>query len=163
MNGVDFAGKRAVIYARVSTDEQTKGQSLDVQIAFCKKWCASKGVEVAKVFNEGDPGDSLYIIGVEYKAPTYEPVNSYALYNTATRQFVGNGFITDGTGSAITLPYAVAVNPATREIFVADAKDYKTPGELRCYSQKGALKWKATTGVIPGHIAFSDKRLKGLK
>ncbi len=108
-------------------------------------------------------GDSLYIIGVEYKAPTYEPVNSYALYNTATRQFVGNGFITDGTGSAITLPYAVAVNPATREIFVADAKDYKTPGELRCYSQKGALKWKATTGVIPGHIAFSDKRLKGLK
>ena len=54
MTEIDFKGKKAVIYARVSTDEQTMGQSLDVQIASCRRWCESKGVEVAKVFNEGD-------------------------------------------------------------------------------------------------------------
>lgn len=54
MTEIDFKGKKAVIYARVSTDEQRNGQSLDVQIATCRRWCESKGVEVAKVFNEGD-------------------------------------------------------------------------------------------------------------
>ena len=54
MTDIDYSGKKAVIYARVSTDEQTKGQSLDVQISACRKWCESKGVIVDKVFNEGD-------------------------------------------------------------------------------------------------------------
>ena len=54
MTDIDYSGKKAVIYARVSTDEQTKGQSLDVQISACRKWCESKGVIVEKVFNEGD-------------------------------------------------------------------------------------------------------------
>ena len=79
MNGVDFAGKKAVIYARVSTDEQTKGQSLDVQIAFCKKWCASKGVEVAKVFNEGDHTGTTLMRPVLSQMIMYANMNSIPL------------------------------------------------------------------------------------
>lgn len=108
-------------------------------------------------------GDNLYIIGVEYKAPTYEATNSYSLYNTKTKELSTAGFITDGTDSRIVMPYAVAVNPDTKEIFVADAKDYKTPGMLYCYSAAGKLQWSATTGLIPGHMAFTTTQLKGLK
>ena len=108
-------------------------------------------------------GDNLYIIGVEYKVPTYEATNSYSLYNTKTKELSAAGFITDGTDSRIVMPYAVAVNPDSKEIFVADAKDYKTPGVLYCYSAGGKLQWSATTGLIPGHMAFTTTQLKGLK
>lgn len=68
-----------------------------------------------------------------------------------------NGFITDGTGATIATPYALAVQPSNGDIFIADAKNYTSSGELRCYSPDGKLKWSATTGDIPGHIAFLRK------
>lgn len=108
-------------------------------------------------------GDKLYIIGVEYKAPTYEATNSYSLYDIKTKTISTQGFITDGTGAQISSPYGIAVNGESKEIFICDAKDYKNPGELLCYSIDGKLKWKATTGLIPGHIAFAYTGLKGLK
>ena len=108
-------------------------------------------------------GDKLYIIGVEYKAPTYEATTSYSLYYTKTKTISATGFITDGTDAQITMPYCLAVNPETKEIFVCDAKNYKTPGEIICYSPEGKLKWKATTGLIPGHIAFTPTALRGMK
>lgn len=108
-------------------------------------------------------GDNLYIIGVEYKAPTYEATTSYALYNTKTKTFTSGGFITDATESKITMPYAIAVNHDSKEIFIADAKDYKTPGQLHCYTTAGTYKWSATTGIIPGHIAFTTTSLQGLE
>ena len=73
-------------------------------------------------------GDNLYIIGVEYKAPTYEATNSYSLYNTKNKELSKSGIITDGSDSRIVMPYAIAVNPDTKEIFVADAKDFKNTG-----------------------------------
>ena len=39
---------KAVIYARVSTEEQKKGWSLKAQIDACKKYCEMKGWEVAE-------------------------------------------------------------------------------------------------------------------
>lgn len=50
---VDFSGKTAVIYTRVSTEEQARGQSLTVQRETCERWCADHGVTVAQVFDEG--------------------------------------------------------------------------------------------------------------
>lgn len=108
-------------------------------------------------------GDSLYIIGTEYKAPDYTPSISYTLYNILTGKKESKGFISDGTESQITMPYTVAVSPYSGDIFVTDAGDYKTPGRLFCYSRDGKMKWKATTGIIPGHIAFSTVRLRGLE
>lgn len=116
----------------------------------------------ARVSSIAVDADYLYIIGVEYKAPTYEATVSYSRYDLKAGKLAGS-FISDGTDKTVTAPYAVAVNPNTREIFVADAKDYKQPGELRCYSSDGKLQWKATTGIIPGHIAFATTKLRGLE
>ena len=44
--------KRAVLYLRVSTEDQVKRTSLDSQADICRKYCAREGVEVAKVFRE---------------------------------------------------------------------------------------------------------------
>lgn len=43
---------KAIIYTRVSSDEQVKGTSLDYQEEICRKYCADKGFEVLEVFRE---------------------------------------------------------------------------------------------------------------
>ncbi|MCQ2148058.1 MAG: YncE family protein, partial [Bacteroidales bacterium] len=58
------------------------------------------------------------------------------------------------TDAKIDVPYGLAVNPITGEIYVTDAGDYVTPGTLYCFDGSGKLKWSVTTGDIPAHIAF---------
>ena len=99
-------------------------------------------------------GDSLYVIGVQFSYVTMLNEVSYAIINTATQEIVADKFITDGTEAAIEMPYGVAVNPITKDIYVADAKDYVSPGLLYCYSPDGKLQWSVRTGDIPGHFAF---------
>jgi DNA invertase Pin-like site-specific DNA recombinase len=41
-----------VIYARVSSQEQVSGYSLDAQVDLCRKWASEHGHEVSKTFIE---------------------------------------------------------------------------------------------------------------
>ena len=43
---------RAIIYTRVSSNDQVKGTSLEDQETKCRQYCAEKGMEVLKVFRE---------------------------------------------------------------------------------------------------------------
>ena len=52
-------------------------------------------------------------------------------------------------------PYGIAVNPQTREIYIADARDGVTPGKLYCFSKDGTLKWSTYTGELPSRIVFT--------
>ena len=105
-------------------------------------------------------GDSLYVYSTEWSYITNQNIITYAIVNTKTKEIVYRNLIKDGTEEKIEIPYGVAVNPVTKEIFVTDAKDYVTPGRLYCYSPKGKLKWSVTTGDIPAHIAFTNKKLQ---
>jgi hypothetical protein len=105
-------------------------------------------------------GDSIYVYSTAWSYVTNSNEISYAIVNTGTKKIVTRNFITDGTEKDIVIPYGVAVNPYTHEIFVTDAKDYVTPGKLYCFSSKGKKKWSATTGDIPAHIVFTTKVLK---
>jgi len=51
--------KNAVIYARVSTDEQAKGYSLKTQIEACEKYAFDKGYNVVSVFQDDYTGTTL--------------------------------------------------------------------------------------------------------
>lgn len=105
-------------------------------------------------------GDSLYVYSTEWSYISNENTISYAIINTKTKEIVDRNFIKDGTEKNITIPYGVAVNPETKEIFVTDAKNYVTPGRLHCYAPNGILKWSVTTGDIPAHIVFTNKKLQ---
>ncbi len=105
-------------------------------------------------------GDSLCLYSAEWSYISNKHEISYAIVNTETREVVDRHFIKDGTEKEMVIPYGVAVNPVTREIFVTDAKDYVTPGVLHCYSEEGIRKWSVTTGDIPAHIVFTPRRLQ---
>ncbi len=95
-------------------------------------------------------GDSLYICG--YNNSTNKA--SYNIVDVKSKSEVTNNFVKDGTESAIRIPYGVAVNPISKDIYLFDAKNYVTPGYIYCYGKDGILKWKVRTGDIPAHLAF---------
>lgn len=105
-------------------------------------------------------GDSLYVYSTEWSYVTNRNTVSYAIFNTKTQRVVTRNFIQDGTQDKIKIPYGLAVNPNTKEIFVTDAKDYVTPGTLYCFSPEGKKKWEVVTGDIPAHFAFNTKGIK---
>lgn len=105
-------------------------------------------------------GDSLYMTAVEWSYVTQSNTVSYTLYDVGRQEVVTRNFITDGTDRQIKIPYGVAVDPETRDVYVCDAKDYVTPGTLYCFSPAGKLRWKVTTGDIPAHFAFTTVPLE---
>ena len=52
MNVNEDKPMRAVIYTRVSTEEQVKGYSLTSQEDMCREFCKNQGWELVKVFLE---------------------------------------------------------------------------------------------------------------
>lgn len=108
-------------------------------------------------------GDSLYAYSTEYSKITEKNTVTYAIYNTKTKRIVTRNFIKDGTELSIEVPYSLAVDPRTREIYISDAKGYVTPGTLYCFTPDGKKKWEVTTGDIPAHLVFTTKPLKDLK
>ena len=123
--------------------------------------------EIVKTFdlansNMWRSGDLLYVYSTEWSWYTEKMENTYALVDTKTQTLIDNNFIKDGTEKDIVIPYGVAVNPNTGEIFATDAKNYVTPGKLHCYSADGVLKWSVTTGDIPAHIVFTTEKLQSI-
>jgi len=97
----------------------------------------------------------LYYISYEWNSGG--ATSSYGIINTDTLDKTSSNFITDGTHNDVVIPYGIAVNPVNSDIFVTDAKDYVSSGELFCYNKFGKLKWKVKTGDIPGHLTFLNK------
>ena len=84
---------------------------------------------------------------------------TYAVIDVNKMDVLTRNFITDGTEKQIKIPYGIAVNPATKDIYVTDAKRYWDPGHLYCFGQDGKKKWDVRTGDIPGHFVFLGNNL----
>lgn len=99
-------------------------------------------------------GDLLYVVSTQWSYITMSNEVTYAVIDVNKMEVLTRNFITDGTEKQIKIPYGIAVNPATKDIYVTDAKDYITPGRLYCFGQDGKKKWDVRTGDIPGHFVF---------
>lgn len=104
--------------------------------------------------------DKIYMYSTDWSYITHKNEISYAIVDTQTQSITTRQFITDGTDKKIKVPYGIAVNPESGEIFVTDAKNYVTPGTLYCFNPDGTKKWSVETGDIPAHIVFTNKKLE---
>ena len=107
-----------------------------------------------RVSNMWLDGDSLYVIGAQFSYVTMNYETTYAIINTLTMEHLSSKFITDGTDAVIVMPYGIAVNPITKDIYVTDASSYVDAGRLYCFSSDGIKKWDVRTGDIPAHFVF---------
>ena len=94
-------------------------------------------------------GDSLYVYSTEWSWITNKNTITYAIVDTKTKRVVSRNFIRDGTDKTIQIPYGVAVNLDTREIFVTDAKDHVTPGTPIVSIRTEKKKWSRRPTISP--------------
>lgn len=106
-------------------------------------------------------GDSIYIVSAGWSHITSSYNVTYAVVDVNLKEKVTDNFITDGTDAKIKMPYGVAVNPITKDIYVTDAKNYVNPGTLYCFDRDGVMKWSVRTGDIPAHFAFVGEQILG--
>ncbi|TAH00072.1 MAG: YncE family protein [Sphingobacteriales bacterium] len=77
------------------------------------------------------------------------------IFNVQTETVVKEQFVTDGT--VITSPYGVDVDNLTGEVFITDAKNYTSRGEVFCFDKDGKKKYVLTTGISPNGVIFINK------
>lgn len=104
-------------------------------------------------------GDKLYYYSVAYSMTSGGNKVTYGILDPRTKRQITDRIITDGTDKDIMIPYGIAVNPETKEIFMSDAQNYVVTGFVYCFSPEGKLKWKTEGGNIPGHFAFITESL----
>lgn len=119
----------------------------------------TKTEKVKKTFDIGVSNltiddDYAYYYSSEYSYLTGMNSISYGIINVKDEVLTDKKFITDGTDKEILVPYGIAVNPYTKDVYVTDAKDYVSPGTLYMFNPAGTKKYQVTTGDIPAHFAF---------
>lgn len=119
----------------------------------------TKTDQVKKTFNVGVSNlviddDTAYFYSTEWSNNTGKNTITYGMLDVKNEVILKQQFITDGTEKNIRIPYGIAVNPFTKEVFVTDARDYVSPGMLYCFDRTGRKRWSVKTGDIPAHFAF---------
>ena len=99
-------------------------------------------------------GDSMYYYGAHWSDETMSNQITYGVLNIQYPITNTQSFITDGTEKNIKIPYGIQVNPYNGDIYITDAKNYVSSGQLHCYSREGKRKWSVRTGDIPAHMCF---------
>ena len=103
-------------------------------------------------------GDSLYFFGVEWSYVKMENEISYGIINVRTHQLITRQLSEAKEIESITLPYGLIVNPAHRDFYIMDAKNYVSSGELLHFHADGTFDWRVWTGDIPAHAVFRMKK-----
>jgi len=92
-------------------------------------------------------GDYAYLYS--YDSSTKE--SWIKVFNLKSRTVVRESFILDGT--VITTPYGLNVNPYNGDVFITDAGNYVSSGDVYCFSSDGVLKYRiANVGVSPNTV-----------
>ncbi|MFT4203527.1 MAG: YncE family protein [Chitinophagaceae bacterium] len=122
---------------KIDSQQDEVVDSFDFQVA---SFCVSK--------------DTAYIVGKPFSGSS-----SYYYKTLATKSgtVLTDMFISDNTNSSIQLPYGILVNPESRNIYLTDAIDYQTSGNVYCFSPQGESVWEFKAGQIPGHLALLKK------
>lgn len=76
------------------------------------------------------------------------------VFNWQTETMHSNSFIKDNIN--IKTPYALNINPKDGSIFIADALDYQTKGDVYCLDKNGKLKYGFEANICPKKILFLE-------
>jgi YVTN family beta-propeller protein len=97
----------------------------------------------------------VLINDVAYFFNNYGGAGTAKVFNTLTSAVVRNEFITDGT--VITTPYGINVDEQNGDVYITDAKDYVSSGEVTCFGSDGKKKFSFSVapGVNPNKVLFA--------
>jgi YVTN family beta-propeller protein len=99
-------------------------------------------------------GTIRYFDGQLYATGGYLGSPNVRVLSTIDFSQKSSNFITDGT--KVTMPYGLNIDVNSGDVYVPDAKDYKTSGEVFCFDKTGKKKFsfKVTPGLNPNTVVF---------
>lgn len=98
-----------------------------------------------KAYNFVISGHKLYMYS--YKDKVVQVMDTY------TGDLINKNFITDGT--TLTAPYCISIAPNSGDVYITDALNYSTNGQVLCFDQSGKCKFTINAGgVIPSALLF---------
>ncbi|MEP6949022.1 MAG: DUF5074 domain-containing protein [Ginsengibacter sp.] len=102
-------------------------------------------------------GKIRFYNGLLYATGGYLGSANVRTLNTTDFSATSSNFVTDGT--IITLSYALNIDVATGDVYVGDAKDYVSSGEVFCFDQTGKKKFSFSVapGLSPNTVVFIKK------
>ncbi len=91
---------------------------------------------------------------VAYLYNNYGGTGTAKVYNTATNTIIRNEFITDAT--VVQTPYGVNIDEQNGDVYISDAGNFSTAGNVTCFSSAGVKKFSfsVSPGVNPNKILF---------
>ncbi len=101
---------------------------------------------------------NVYLIRVSgdrlYATPGYGADQKIIVFNTGDLSVAQSNFITDGT--SIATMYGLNIDDETGDVYITDAKDYTSPGEVFCFDKTGVKKFSFSTtpGISPDKVVF---------
>ncbi len=102
-------------------------------------------------------GDTAYIVGSAFSYETFDWEIGYRMIDTKKEELLEDNFLPKSVIDEIEMPYGIAVDPLSKNIYITDARDYVSPGTLYCIDKNGTVKFEVKTGDIPAHFAFVYK------
>ncbi len=98
-----------------------------------------------------------YIIGSAFSYETFEWEIDYRMIDIKNEELLEGSFLPKSVSDEIEMPYGIAVDPLSKDIYITDARDYVSPGTLYCIDKNKTVKFTVKTGDIPAHFAFVYK------
>ena len=109
--------------------------------------------QIVKKIDEGF-GKVLVKDNKIYALGAWDGFTGIRQYDAHTMSLEKENFITDGT--AIKRPYSIFIDDANGDVYVTDAKDYLTSGNVYVFDKTGKkkLSFATTGGIIPNIVLF---------
>ena len=104
-------------------------------------------------------GDTAYIVGSAFSYETFDWEIGYRMIDIKKEELLEDSFLPKSVSNEIEMPYGIAVDPMSKDIYITDARDYVSPGTLYCIDKNGVVKFTVKTGDIPAHFAFVYKKI----
>lgn len=109
--------------------------------------------EVEKVFNLEVKNFDIYNNFLYFY--TYDYSTTKAYYQTLDLQkdsVINENFISGNNLPQV--PYGITINQSNGDIYITDALDYKSIGDVYCFSSSGQKKFQFEAGIIPKKVLF---------
>ncbi len=99
-------------------------------------------------------GKIKFYDGLLYTTGGYLGSPNVRALNTSDFSQVSANFVTDGTG--IVTPYGFNIDEENGDVYITDAKNYTSSGEVFCFDKTGKKKFSfsVSPGVAPNSVAF---------
>lgn len=114
--------------------------------------------DIAPVRRDFNGGAIRYFDGKLFASTGYGAASpGVSVLSPASLATTTENFISDGT--TVTTPYGLSIDPETGDVFVTDAKDYVSSGEVFCFDKTGKKKYSfmVTPGIGPNKAVIVKK------